>query len=369
MPRQDVASSSGLSLSASPSERIGESAASRLSPKERLREGETASKAGPDRVSVSAIVVNWNGAHHLETCLPSLIEQSYDALEVIVVDNGSTDDSEAVVRRWDVKWVPLGRNAGLAAALNRGAEVSQGNWLLFLNNDMRFDRHFVRHLAELAKKEGVFAIDASHYDWEGKEMRHMATFLTKTPRGWTHSIKLVPGLYTGQKPVKDPTVVFQACAANMMVRREMFSALGGFDARMPAGYEDTDLCWRAWLKGWKTVFSPWGTCWHRIGGSGTSSEGMAMHLRGNFMGRLIFATKLLPALYVYRTWLHFLAGFTKDIWKSDRINMKIRFECLRALVNLLPALFQERARLYREVETTPSQALAKLLKIRESGLL
>src|ERR1700746_2775013 len=92
---------------------------------------------------VSAIIANFNGARHLRLCLPSLLSQSYTSLEVIVVDNASSDESGQVVREFGVKWLPLTNNIGLAPALNRGAAIATGDLLLFLKNDMRFDQRFV----------------------------------------------------------------------------------------------------------------------------------------------------------------------------------------------------------------------------------
>ena len=87
--------------------------------------------------AVSAIIVNWNGAHHLRICLPSLLSQTLTSLEIIVVDNGSKDDSVEVARELQARWLPLGENVGLAPALNRGAKAAAGDFLLFINNDMR----------------------------------------------------------------------------------------------------------------------------------------------------------------------------------------------------------------------------------------
>ena len=83
------------------------------------------------------IIVNWNGAEHLGICLPSLASQSSKSLEIIVVDNRSTDDSAEVARSSSVRLFPLEENLGLASALNRGARMAKGDLLFFVNNDMR----------------------------------------------------------------------------------------------------------------------------------------------------------------------------------------------------------------------------------------
>src|ERR1700745_868829 len=106
-----------------------------------------------DQPSVSVIIVNCNGAEHLRLCLPSLASQLFKVLEIIVVDNRSSDDSAEVARRLGARWLPLEKNLGLAPALNRGATIANGDLLLFVNNDMRFDPGFVGALVEPLERD------------------------------------------------------------------------------------------------------------------------------------------------------------------------------------------------------------------------
>src|ERR1700674_5304857 len=98
------------------------------------------------RPLVSAIVLNFNGARYLPDCLSSLISQTYSNLEVLVADNGSTDDSKIVAAAFDVGWVQLERNFGLAHANNLAVSHAKGSLLFFVNNDMRFDPSYVEAL-------------------------------------------------------------------------------------------------------------------------------------------------------------------------------------------------------------------------------
>ena len=106
---------------------------------------------------VSVVIVNWNGAEHLRLCLPSLASQSFKSLEVIVVDNCSSDESAEVAKSLGVRWLPLEKNLGLAPALNRGAMSAGGDLLLFVNNDMRFDPGFVAALVEPLERDKEIA--------------------------------------------------------------------------------------------------------------------------------------------------------------------------------------------------------------------
>jgi GT2 family glycosyltransferase len=315
-----------------------------------------------EKASVSAVIVNWNGAAHLRICLPSLLAQSYEALEIIVVDNGSSDDSEEVVEAFQVKWLPLKENIGLAPALNRGAAIATGDFLLFVNNDMRFDPEFVAVLANaLVQDKNIFATDGMQYSWEGDRPGHAATRLTKARTNQGRDVELVPGLYFFQANESEATPVFMASAACMLARKSLFDKLGGFDARLPLGYEDAEICWRAWIHGWKTVYVPGAICWHWVGGSGRSLEGALYNFRGILKGRLLLATKLLPLRFAVRTWITSAAALLKDLallrWPFARDRMAI----LLGYGRLIPQLFREKAALFLEANLTPEEQLERML--------
>ena len=315
---------------------------------------------------VSVIIVNWNGAQHLRLCLPTLASQSFQPLDVVVVDNHSSDDSEEIARSFQARWIALGENLGLAPGLNRGASLASGNFLLFVNNDMRFDPGFVSALiAPLLEDENIFATDGMQFNWDETFRGHLAARLASVrPRG-DSSTELVPGLYFYQQEESEKTCVFMASAACMMVQRSMFEQLGGFDERLPLGYEDVEICWRAWTKGWKTVYVPSAICWHRIGASSKSPEGARFSFRGILKGRLLLATKLLPARYVFRTWLVSMAGFAKDLSRGRWKFAKDRIGVLIQMVALIPHLLHERKKLFSEANRSPSAQLDSLLQLSD----
>jgi GT2 family glycosyltransferase len=319
--------------------------------------------------AVSAIIVNWNGAHHLRICLPSLLSQSLQSLEIIVVDNGSKDDSAEVARELQARWLPLEKNVGLAPALNRGAVAATGDFLLFINNDMRFDPGFVAELVEpLEKNEEIFATDGMQFNWDGSERGHLAARLARsTPRGRS-STELVPGLYFYQREEPKKSPVFMGSAACMLVRRIFFEKLSGFDERLPLGYEDVEICWRAWMRGWKTVYVPQAICWHRVGSSGRSLEGMRMNFRGILRGRLLLATKLLPLRYTVRAWLVSAAALGKDVILLRWSFAKDRIRVLARTAGLVPQLLRERKTLFAHASTSPEKHLDFLLRLGEAAV-
>lgn len=321
------------------------------------------------RPVVSAIVANFNGAGHLRLCLPSLTSQSYKSLEVIVVDNASSDDSGQVVREFGVKWLALPKNIGLAPALNRGAAVAKGNFLLFLNNDMRFDQNFVAALADpFIQDNAVFATDGMQYPWEGGDPVHTATRLTKTKPWRAGYVELVPGLGFYQEFNADITEVLFASAACMMVRKSFFEILDGFDERLPLGYEDAEICWRARLNDWKILFVPQAVCWHRVGGSSRSPEAALLNFRGIVRGRLVLATKLLPLEYTLRTWLFAVAGFARDLSHARGRVAAARAEALFRTAQEIPQLLQERKILNRNAKKTLTKQLESLLQLEHGAV-
>jgi GT2 family glycosyltransferase len=318
--------------------------------------------------AVSAIIVNWNGAHHLRVCLPSLRSQSFKSLEILVVDNGSSDDSAEVAKEWEARWLGFDKNIGLAPALNQGAAIAAGDFLLFVNNDMRFDREFVAALVEpLLKGDGIFSTDGMQYDWEGTAPGHLAARLTNVrPLGKSFA-ELVPGLYFFQEPSAAATPIFMGSAASMMVRRTHFEMLRGFDDRLPLGYEDVELCWRAWIRGWKTVYIPNAVCWHRVGSSGRSPEGARLNFRGILKGRLLLAIKLLPLRYAVRTWLVSKLGLGKDLFRL-RFRLALdRMGVLMEIAGLIPQLRRERKMLFGNARSSPEKQLGVLLQLKEGA--
>jgi GT2 family glycosyltransferase len=321
------------------------------------------------RPAVSAIIANWNGAHHLRTCLPSLLAQTFQSLEIIVVDNDSKDDSAEVAREFHARWLPLGANVGLAPALNRGAAIASGDFLLFVNNDMRFDPGFVAALLEpLKNDESIFATDGMQFNWEGNERVHLAARLVKRKPSGDPSTELVPGLYFYQREEPEQSSVFMGSAACMLVRRTLFQKLTGFDDRLPLGYEDVESCWRAWIHGWKTVYVPNAICWHRVGSSGRSPQGLRMNFRGILRGRLSLSTKLLPPRFAFRTWLVSTAALGQDVARLRWSFAKDRLTILAQTACLIPQLLRERKILFADAGASPEKQLDFLLRLGESAV-
>jgi hypothetical protein len=219
-----------------------------------------------DRPLVTAVVLNYNGAHLLPDCLSTLAGQDWPALEVLVVDNGSLDDSEAVSRAHHARWLPLGANLGFSRANNLGAAEAKGEWLFVVNNDMRFTPECVSRLGRvLAGDDTLFAVDPTQLDWDGTRVIHGQTRLQP---GTFRDTVIPPFAVASTGQAAGPVEVPWGCAGSLLVRRDRFEALGGFDPTFFIDFEDTDLCWRAWRRGWRTLYVPDAVLHHKVGMSG-----------------------------------------------------------------------------------------------------
>ncbi len=219
---------------------------------------------------VSIIVANYNGAHLLPECFSSLREQDYPHIEITVVDNGSVDESRRVTKDYGARFMELGYNHGLSVAYNRGAQVSSGNYFFFVNNDMRFESDCVSQLVRAISDENnsVFAVDPLQYNWNGDKIIHYKGVLTRIGsfRGVFSQMFLpLPPLMKTYVPSQEIAEVPWGCAGSLMVKSDMFEELGAFDETFFMDFEDTDLCWRAWLRGWRTLFVPQAKLYHKWG--------------------------------------------------------------------------------------------------------
>jgi GT2 family glycosyltransferase len=107
-------------------------------------------------MTVAAVIPHWNRRDLLATLLANLREQTRAFDEVIVVDNGSTDDSVQVAERAGAREVRLGKNLGFATAVNRGVKASRSDWVAVLNNDVTLDADWLEKLLAAAESEQIW---------------------------------------------------------------------------------------------------------------------------------------------------------------------------------------------------------------------
>jgi GT2 family glycosyltransferase len=210
----------------------------------------------PEAPPVVAVVVTRDPGPHLEECLASLRDQDYPDLTVLVVDSGSVTDPTGRVHAAhpEARVNRLGRNRGFAAGVNQAlGPIREATFACVCHDDVVFDRSAVRLLVEEAFRSNAGIVGPKLVDAE-----HPALLLEVG-----RAIDRLGAPYTGIEPgeldqeqhdtVRD---VFYVSDAAMLVRADLLTELGGFDADAFPGAEDLLLCWRARLAGARVIVMP-----------------------------------------------------------------------------------------------------------------
>jgi len=223
---------------------------------------------------ISVSIVNLNGEKYLKGCLNSLKELNYpqDKLEVIVVDNGSTDKSLSLVKSNypQVKIIKNSKNMGFAYANNQAAKAATGEYIAFLNNDTKVDKNWlIELLRPIYKDKEIVASGSKVLSFDGKKIDFVGGMINFEGKGFQIDYDI---------PVEKDTYNMYAFlpfvnGGAMLVNKKVFLDVGSFDEDFFAYYEDVDFGWRLWVLGYKVVFAPKSIVYHHHHGtSRTFSE-------------------------------------------------------------------------------------------------
>jgi GT2 family glycosyltransferase len=208
----------------------------------------------PDLPTVTVVVLNWNGREYLADCFDSLLALDYpkDRLELMIVDNGSTDDSVAFVRRAypPVSIVETGRNLGFAGGNNVGARAATGEYVAFLNNDAHVYSDWLSKLVEAVQSDPeVVCVGSRMMNITGERVEFGGSSINFYGYGYQEGYDRANTQdYTGTRPV-----IF-ACGGAFLIRRDVYLDSGGLDEDYFIYYEDVDLGWRLWVMGYKVLY-------------------------------------------------------------------------------------------------------------------
>ncbi len=252
--------------------------------------------------AVSVIIVNHNGRAFLPVCLGSLYALDYppDKLEVIMVDNASSDGSQEYVREDypEVRIIQLDKNYGFCRPNNEGAKAAGGRYLVFLNNDTEVMPVWLKELVKPAMQDGQVVSAASRMLYYGRrnKMNTAGGKITIIGGGFYRGY----GERDGAR-FDDPAYTGFGCAAGVLVLREFFLEIGGFDEDYFAACEEHDLGWRAWLYGHKVAYAPGALMYHHESGTfGSRSNDQPQKVYLNTRNRLYNLVKNLQGGNVAR---------------------------------------------------------------------
>lgn len=228
---------------------------------------------------VSIIIVNFNTKELLKQLLTSITQNVKNVTyEIIVVDNNSTDGSKELLKTLFKKVILIANksNLGFGKANNQGAKVAQGKYLLLLNSDTLVCENAIDKMFQFLEKEkSVAAVgskllnrDGSLQSSWGMFPKLKTEFYFRTFLNQLFPTNRISGLFRvsayDHSAVKEVDWVSGAC---MMIRKEVFDKIVGFDEQIYMYYEDADLCLRIKKLGWKVYFLPHAQIYHFYGSS------------------------------------------------------------------------------------------------------
>ncbi|MCP4422689.1 MAG: glycosyltransferase family 2 protein [Chloroflexi bacterium] len=203
-------------------------------------------------LSAAILVLNWNGRSLLQTCLPPLLDQTYSNYEVVVVDNGSTDDSAAFVTEQfpQVRLIQNEENLGFSRGMNAGLRQLDHDVVVLLNNDVRVQSDWLAELLEPFKTSLQIGIVGCKLLYPDGTIQHLGAKLTYPLAHSQH-------FYHREADIDDLPAMQDApyvTGAAMAIHRSVFNKIGLLDEMFyPFYYEETDYCYQARDAGFRVI--------------------------------------------------------------------------------------------------------------------
>lgn len=218
-------------------------------------------------ITFSVVIPNWNGKDFLETCLESLLRQTHDALEIIIVDNASEDGSQAYIRENypQVNLIELAENRGFTGACNVGLQAAKGAYIALLNNDTEVDPNWAATVVDAFERHPEVGFIASKMLlFDKRDHFHTAgDYFTVDGKAGNRGVwQRDEGQYD------EEAYVFSACGGSSVYRRAMLDQTGLLDDDFFFSMEDIDLAWRAQLTGWRCLYTPKAIVYHHLSATG-----------------------------------------------------------------------------------------------------
>lgn len=262
---------------------------------------------------VAIVVLNWNGISDTLECLDSLQKQSYKNFTIVVIDNGSTDNSHKILSEYqtnhsdntEVIYNP--KNFGFAGGVNTGIEWALNGdyeYVALFNNDATADKDWLKNLVDTIQSKGIGVSTGLLLHGDGKTI--------DSTGDWYSTWGLPFPRNRGDKTAKaaDSGLVFSASGGASLYKTQMLREIGLFDEDFFAYYEDTDISFRAQLAGWKVAYT---------------NKAIAYHKQGE-------TSKKIPGFTVYQTFKNLPLLFIKNVPRGLLFSVGIRFYFSYALM-------------------------------------
>ena len=255
---------------------------------------------------VTAVIPNWNQRELLAQVLRDLARQSYPPAEVLVVDNGSMDDSVALARQSGARVLRMGFNAGFSRAVNRGIRESRGDCVAVLNNDVRLEESWLARLVGAIKAPGVwFATGKTYRANSPGTLDGTFDAVSRAGCAW----RCGQGRKDGP-PWDDAREIWLAPFTAALFRKDLFNRVGFLDEEFESYLEDVDFGLRCALSGHSGQYVPDAVAYHR--GSATLGDWHEDTVRRIARNQVLFVAKHYPAHWWIRLGWPVLIG--QSLW-------------------------------------------------------
>lgn len=246
---------------------------------------------------IFVVILNWNGKDDTLECLESVLRVDYLNYDVIVVDNGSCDDSVNTIQKRfpEITILETGENLGFAGGNNVGIRYALKNgadYILLLNNDTIVDSELLKNFMNASQRvqgAGIFGAKIYYYS-EPNKIWYAGG---KWAENILHFIHVGKGCIDNGKNFNSMTEIDYACGCAFLVKADLLNRIGLLDEKFFLTFEETDLCYRARKEGFKSYFVPEARVWHKVS---TAFGGAGSPLFHYFLmrNRLLWANKNLP---------------------------------------------------------------------------
>lgn len=309
--------------------------------------------------TVSVIIVNWNGRHLLGECLDALRAQTRPSDETIVVDNGSSDGSQAFIREQypEVTLIELDANRGFSIANNIALQQITSDYIALINNDLVVEAEWIEYMAATLDTDatlGSCAPKMLFYDRRdtinvaGMSMRWNSV-------AWQRGYK-----EKDSDRFQESAIVFGACAGAAMYRMSMLHDIGFFDEDLYLYYEDVDLAFRAQLAGYECKYVPAAVAYHH---ESMSSKGTPIRLYYGLRNAPLVVIKNMPAAVLPLVMPFILLSHVEF---SIRLVLKGEYRTIarvqRDMLRLVPRMLRKRRVIQSRARRAPGQILNRLAR-------
>lgn len=293
---------------------------------------------------ISVVIANHNGAAFLEGCMSSLLSQAYQNVEIVLVDNASTDASREIISRIapQAKCLFQDRNLGFAGGINAGIRAAHGDWIAVLNNDTEAAPDWLTACVSAVERhpEADFLACRILDFSERRRVFSAGDCFLRAGIGYRRGQEL-----NDRSDYHEETEIFGASGCAALYRRSALDETGGYDERFFAYLEDVDLALRLQAAGHRGWYVPAAVVYHHgAGTSGGEFSPLAVRLRTR--NSILLLSKSLPAGIVWRGCVRIAAAQLS--WLARVLAHGRGWSYLRGLaetIPLLPRAMAERRRL------------------------